>query len=267
LARSGVGPWRTALSDTIVGRGYSYLVSGDSISRGVIFDEGQGRYSVLKDCYVALVQKKLKGIVRNASRFGNTLVRGIGRLGKDIAKDRPDIVLIEYGGNDCDFAWQEVAAHPELAHEPQTDLSLFEATLTDTIRSLKGRDIVPVLMTLPPLNADSYIKWVSRQDPLVEESIMKWLGSVTKIYWWQERYSSSIQRVAESTGTRCIDIRGAFLRQADFNALICKDGIHPNEPGHALIAKTIIDYISGGFSYLLADAPVSQAYPSPRAAI
>ena len=163
---------------------------------GVIYDESKGKYSVSENCYVALVQKKLKGIVRNASRFGNTITRGIGKLGRDIAKDPPDVVLIEYGGNDCDFAWAEVAAHPDVDHEPQTDLALFEDTLTDTIASLKEKSIVPVLMTLPPLNADRYIKWVSKQDPLVEGDIMKWLGSVTKIYWWQERYSSSVARVA-----------------------------------------------------------------------
>jgi acyl-CoA thioesterase I len=244
------------MSDIELKSHYNILVSGDSISRGVVYDEEKGKYSVLENCYVALVQKRLKGMVRNVSRFGNTLVRGIGRLGRDIAKDRPDIVLIEYGGNDCDFAWQEVAAHPEIAHEPQTGLGLFEDTLTGTIESLKGEGIVPVLMSLPPLNADSYIKWVSGRDPIVEGNILRWLGSVTKIYWWQERYSSSIVRVAESTDTRWIDIRGAFLRRPDFNALICRDGIHPNELGHGLIAETIVDYISRDFSFLLAESPV-----------
>lgn len=242
------------MSDVVGKDHYNFLVSGDSISRGVVYDEEKGKYSILENCYVVLVQQRLKGIVRNVSRFGNTLMRGIGRLGKDIAKDRPDVVLIEYGGNDCDFAWSEVAAHPNMAHEPQTGLSLFEDTLTGTVASLKDKDIVPVLMTLPPLNADSYIKWVSGQNPLVEGKIMEWLGSVTKIYWWQERYSSSIVRVAESTDTKWIDIRGAFLRRPDFNALICRDGIHPNQQGHELIAETIVDYVSSKFSYLLRDA-------------
>jgi acyl-CoA thioesterase I len=241
------------MSDTLIDKSYNFLVSGDSISRGVIYDEGKGKYAILDTSYVALVQQKLKGIVLNASRFGNTLIRGISKLGKDIAKGQPDIVLIEYGGNDCDFAWNEVAADPSGPHAPQTDLGLFEDTLTDTIESLKERDIVPVLMTLPPLNADSYLKWVSKQDPAAESNILKWLGSVTKIYWWQERYSSSIITVAERTKTRWIDVRGAFLQSPDFTALICRDGIHPNKQGHALIAKTIVEYITKDFPFLLAD--------------
>jgi acyl-CoA thioesterase I len=232
------------MGDTVQEKSYHFLVSGDSISRGVIYDEGKGKYSVLDEGYVALVQRRLKGIVQNASRFGSTIIRGIGRLGRELAKDKPDIVLIEYGGNDCDFAWSEVAAHPDMPHEPQTDLSLFEETLTGSVESLKEQGIVPVLMTLPPLEADRYLKWVSKEDPQTEAGIMKWLGSVAKIYWWQERYSSSIVGVAERTGTRWIDVRGAFLRSPDFGALICRDGIHPNELGHELIARTIVDYIS-----------------------
>jgi lysophospholipase L1-like esterase len=242
------------MGDSMMEKNYNFLVSGDSISRGIVFDEEKGKYSVLEKSYVALVQRRLKGIVLNVSRFGNTLVRGIGRLGRDIAKGRPDVVLIEYGGNDCDFAWNEVAASPDTPHEPQTDLSVFERTLASAVASLKESDIVPVLMTLPPLDADRYLKWVSRQDPQIERSILRWLGSVTKIYWWQERYSSSIVAVAERTKTRWIDIRGAFLRSPDYGALICRDGIHPNGMGHELIAKTIVDYISRDSAFLLAEA-------------
>ncbi len=243
------------MSNAAVDKKYSFLVSGDSISRGIIYDEAKGKYAVLDKSYVAIVQKRLKGIVQNASRFGNTVVRGLGKLGREIEKGQPDVVLLEYGGNDCDFAWDEVAAAPESSHEPQTELSLFEETLTGTIASLKEEHIVPVLMTLPPLNADGYLKWVSRQDAAAELNILKWLGSVTKIYWWQERYSSAILSIAERTKTRCIDVRHAFLESADFLSLMCRDGIHPNESGHELIAKTVLDYISSEFSYLLADAP------------
>jgi lysophospholipase L1-like esterase len=235
------------------GKPFNVLVSGDSISRGIVYDEEKGKYSVSDRGYVALVQRKLKGIVYNASRFGNTIVRGAGRLEREVEKDRPDAVLIEYGGNDCDFAWDEVAAAPDSVHEPQTDLSLFEETLAGAIEELKGEGIVPVLMSLPPLNADSYLKWVSKQDPDAERNILRWLGSVSKIYWWQERYSAAVVSVAERTKTLWIDVRGAFLRRADFQSLICKDGIHPNEAGHELIARTIVDFVSANFSYLLAD--------------
>lgn len=230
---------------------YKYLVSGDSISRGVIFDEVKNKYVVLADNYVSLLQNKLNGVVCNTARFGNTLIKGIGKLKNDIVKDSPDIVLIEYGGNDCDYNWDEIADHPEAVHEPKTDFKQFEKQLTETVEFLKLNKIIPVLMTLPPLNADRYLKWVSKNNPLAEVNILKWLGSVTRIYWWQERYSSTIIKVAQETKTRWIDIRGAFLQYPDFNEFLCLDGIHPNQEGHRIIADKIIDFISTGYTYLL----------------
>lgn len=230
---------------------YKYLVSGDSISRGVIFDEVKNKYVVLADNYVALLQNRLRGVVCNTAKFGNTLIKGIGRLKNDILKDSPDIVLIEYGGNDCDYDWDQIAVNPEAVHEPKTDFNQFEKQLTETVEFLKLNKIIPVLMTLPPLNADSYLKWVSKNNPLAEMNILKWLGSVTKIYWWQERYSSTIIRVAEATKTRWIDIRGAFLQYPDFNKFLCVDGIHPNQAGHKIIADKILEFIASRYTYLL----------------
>jgi lysophospholipase L1-like esterase len=240
------------MEQLIIGRIWSCLVCGDSISRGVVFDEGKGKYSILKDNYVSLVQHGIRNVVRNVARFGNTLPRGSCKLARQIAEERPGIVLLEFGGNDCDFDWNEVAAHPEIANEPNTDLALFERTLTATIGDLKARDIIPVLMTLPPLDADKFIKWVSRNDADAENSILKWLGSISRIYWWQERYSSAIARIAAKTKTRSIDIRGAFLGRVDFQDLLCRDGIHPNAEGHRLIADAVLEYIAGDYSYMLA---------------
>jgi acyl-CoA thioesterase-1 len=221
-----------------------YLVSGDSISKGVIFDEVKNKYVVLADNYVALLQNRLKGTVYNTAKFGNTLIKGISRLRHDIVKDTPDIVLIEYGGNDCDYNWNEIADHPESLHEPKTNFNQFEKQLKEIVEFLKTNKIMPILMTLPPLNADHYLKWVSKNNPLAEMNILRWLGSVTRIYWWQERYSSTIIKVAEETKTRWIDIRGAFLQYPDFNKFLCLDGIHPNQDGHKIIADKIIDFIT-----------------------
>lgn len=233
------------MAESTIGNIWSCIVSGDSISKGVVLDDAGGGYSILEDNYVSLVQRRTGGLIRNVSRFGSTLLKGKGRLAREIAEQRPDIVLIEYGGNECDFDWLDIAAHPETDHSPKTDLGEFEATLRETVQGLETEGIVPVLMTLPPLDADRFLTWVSRSDPAAEGRILRWLGSVTKIYWWQERYSALIAKVARTTGTRSIDVRGAFLGCSDFRDLICQDGIHPNAAGHRLIAQTILDYMAG----------------------
>lgn len=232
---------------------YRYIVSGDSISKGVIFDEEKQKYVVSKNNYVFLLQNKLKGAVCNLSKFGATITKGVKRLNEAIAEQKADIVLIEYGGNDCDFNWQEIANDPYGNHMPKTDLCTFERVLVDTVNRLKNNKFVPILMTLPPLNADSYLKWVSKNNPLAELNILNWLGSVTKIYWWQERYNTAIVKVAEETQTRWIDIREAFLRHSDFTKFLCLDGIHPNEEGQKLIAEKVLNYIKRNHCYLIRD--------------
>lgn len=106
-------------------------------------------------------------------------------------------------------------------------------------------------MNLPPLNADRYFNWISKNNPVAKENILKWLGSVTKIYWWQERYNSVILKIAEETKTLCIDIRGAFLQFPDFTKLLCIDGIHPNKEGHIVIANKITEFIKVKYNLLL----------------
>ncbi|MGE5474921.1 MAG: SGNH/GDSL hydrolase family protein [Ignavibacteriales bacterium] len=239
-------------SDTIK-NSYKYIVSGDSISKGVIYDEVKKKYTVLEENYVSLLQSKLKGIICNTAKFGNTLLKGASRLKNDVLNEAPDIVLIEYGGNDCDFYWDEIAKNPEAIHNPKTDFNVFENMLKDTINFLKNSKVIPVLLTLPPLNAERYLHWISKNNPLAEINILKWLGSVTKIYWWQERYNSTIIKVAEETRTKWIDIRGAFLQYPDFSNFLCIDGIHPNKNGHEIIANAVLNFIKSGYNYLLID--------------
>jgi len=219
------------------------IVSGDSISKGVIYDEIKNKYIVLEENYVNLLRNRMNGIIYNTSRFGSTIIKGIKKLKDNIFKEKPDIVLIEYGGNDCDFNWDEIAQNPDGIHAPKTDFNTFENTLLETITMVKENKGIPVLLNLPPLNADRYLDWISHYSPATKSSILKWLGSVTKIYWWQERYNSVIVKIAEETKTLWIDIRGAFLRFPDYTKLLCADGIHPNKDGHMVIADKIIDFV------------------------
>lgn len=232
---------------------YKIMVSGDSISKGVVFDEQKGKYSFLEENYVTLLQSRLKGAVYNVAKFGSTIMKGIDRMQQEIVRKEPDIVLVEYGGNDCDFNWEEIAQNPYGSHLPKTDFDLFKHTLSDVIGSLKNKGIIPVLVTLPPLDADRYFAWISKNSPAVSRSILAWLGSVTRIYWWQERYSSAIVNIAEQTKTKLIDVRGAFLQWPDFTKFLCIDGIHPNKEGHKIIAERIMEYILANYSFLLKD--------------
>ncbi|MBE0068638.1 SGNH/GDSL hydrolase family protein [Thermoanaerobacterium thermosaccharolyticum] len=230
---------------------YNFLVCGDSISRGVVLDKIRNKYVLLRDSYTNLLNGYLKGTVENISKFGSTILKGKDRLARELDKTSPDVVLIEFGGNDCDFNWDEVAQDPYKDHAPNTDFNVFKETLKDLIDSLKKANIVPVLLTLPPLDADRYFNWISKGNKEMAKNILTWLGSVTKIYWWQEKYNSAILSIASSTETKIIDIRSTFLDRPDYRKLICEDGIHPNEEGHRAIAEKIMDYVRSYYDFLL----------------
>ena len=52
-------------------------------------------------------------------------------------------------------------------------------------------------------------------------------------------YSAAVVLLAKAYRVPVIDIRAAFLCTQDYRNYLCKDGIHPNEEGHALIAQAI----------------------------
>ncbi len=230
---------------------YTIVVYGDSISRGIIFDDIKQKHALLLESFTNLVREHLKGVVYNAAKFGSTLVEGLQRLQNDVLRRKPDIVLIEFGGNDCDYHWDEIAADPTREFHPNTECSTFYELLSGLVVKLHGLQIVPVLVTLPPLDPDKYLKWISHNSEQAKSNILQFIGSVSHIYAWHERYNAAVLRVAEETKTRLIDIRSAFLENDDYTTLICDDGIHPNKDGHKVIAEKILQYIRSNYQALL----------------
>ena len=80
---------------------------------------------------------------------------------------------------------------------------------------------------------------------------MTCLDSISRIYWWHERYNSAIEDIAERTQTRMVNIRRAFLEEPDYRVLIGSDGIHPNPKGHRKIAEKVLYFISTNCQELL----------------
>lgn len=227
------------------------LVVGDSLSKGVIFDEEKQKYTLLKDCFFNLLADSLDAQMFNASRFGSTVTEGQKQLESKMQKHDPDIVVIEFGGNDCDFLWDDIAENPLLDHIPKTPLDKFETQINAMVDFVEQKEKLAVLTTLPPLYADSYFNWFTGSDREKGQSILKWLKDVWRIYWWQERYSNCLAYIAKKRGLHCIDVRHAFLKGREFRQYICADGIHPNRAGHKLIFETVFGFIREQAAYLL----------------
>ncbi|MEI6102106.1 MAG: SGNH/GDSL hydrolase family protein [Eubacteriales bacterium] len=228
----------------------SIMVIGDSISKGVVYSEDKKRYTFLKEGFIKGISNLLHVPVHNLSRFGSTLLTGMDLLAEKFKEINPDIVLIEFGGNDCDFDWDAIANEPGISHLPQTTLEKFEQTLRGIISFLNEKGKTPVLMNLPPLNDKAYFKWFTHENPERADKILSWLRNSNRIYWWQEQYSCLIEHISKVTSTRLINVRSAFLKTEDYTNYICKDGIHPNEKGQLLIKEVLREYISQNAAYL-----------------
>ena len=205
---------------------------GDSIFKGVIFDEARGRYAILRDNVVAALSKALGIAVDNRARMGLTSAGGEQEMTPDAL--RPGgLAVIEFGGNDCDLNWKAVAAAPEQAHAANVPLDEFKARLTALTDRARAGGMRPVLVTPPPLCAQRYFDWVTRG--LDAGAVLRYLGDVDYIYRWQETYADAVRAVSERTASLLFDLRSAFLQAGGLPSLMCADGIHPNAKGHALM--------------------------------
>ncbi len=229
---------------------------GDSLSQGIIFDKARARLALTRDSFYNLVKPMLSGEVINLSKLGRTISEARKALEQKLLNTRPDAVAIELGGNDCDFDWEEVAKAPYAEHICKTPFEQFESGIREMVVKLKSEGIIPVLMNLPPIDADRYFHHFCHNDIEMERSVLKFLGNVTRIYWWHERFSSVVGQIAEDTGAKFIDVRRGFLYKHDFREYLCDDGIHPNAAGHGIIAERIEDFVKKNFSFVLAGASI-----------
>jgi len=221
-------------------------VYGDSILRGVQLDDETKRYHVENTIDVGLLEKKFSLNISNFSKFGCTITKALSLIEKrfrnNSKEEKCDAILLNLGGNDCDFDWKAISENPDVEHQPNTPLETFVETYRKIIDFLKEKGIRPIITTLPPLDAQKFFNWFCGGLEK-KATVLKWLGSVEAIYRWQENYSRTIEKLAEDTGALLVDIRGAFLKHRKIEPLLCEDGTHPNTAGQKVITQSFFDFI------------------------
>lgn len=213
-------------------------VFGDSIGKGVVLHPITYRYEIIKTNIEQFFGINRKLHIQNYSMFGCTVTKALSLIKRRAAELKNyQYVFLELGGNDCDFAWREIAEEPDNEHLPKTPLPSFRAQYQQVVNEIRSNGSSPVILTLPPLEPNRFFSWVSRG--LSGDNILKWLGDVTMIYRWQEMYNLEVMKLATTMDVPIIDIRSAFLTKNHYQDLICIDGIHPNSAGYDLIYQTI----------------------------
>lgn len=226
-------------------------IFGDSILKGIQLNPKNMRYCVDNNIDIKTISQKHSLVIRNHSQFGCTIQKGYAALLKWLDKGYPcDMIVMDFGGNDCDFNWAEIAEQPFAEHKPHTPLDVFAETYRQIIDKLKQKNILPVLTTLPPLEPQRFFDWFCKG--LNKENIMKWLGNINTIYRYQENYSRMAEKIAHAAAVPLVDLRGAFLKHRRIEHLLCEDGTHPNTAGQKLITDAFLEFAETMVSYLYA---------------
>lgn len=216
-------------------------VLGDSILKGIQVEPATGRYVTRNEIGIPGLERDFGLTIRNGSHFGATVVKGGQLLDRLLERGTPcDAVVMDFGGNDCDFRWAQVAADPEGEHQPNVPLPEFLQRYREMIVRLRLHGIVPVLTTLPPLEPERFFRWWCGK--LDQAAVRRWLGGISNIYAHQENYSRAVEQLAQETQTPLVDIRGAFLSHGHVEQLLCEDGTHPNSAGQFLIGEAFREF-------------------------
>ena len=217
-------------------------VLGDSIARGVLFDEKKGAYTLCRSTFdTALRGAGVK--VFNYSKMGMTSRDALALIQKCVPAENA-VAAIEFGGNDSDLNWNEVAAEPSVYHEAAVSIGAFEDNLKRLARSVRSLGMRPVIVTPLPLISERFFGYVSKGRD--KSAIMAYLKGEESIYRWQERYALAAMRAACEAACPVFDLRSLFLSHLDFDALIGPDGMHPTEKGYKVISDAVIDAWENG---------------------
>lgn len=211
---------------------------GDSVGKGVVFDNEKGKYVSLKESFSEIIQKKTGVDIDNFCRFGCTLTKGeeiVHR--KSELLNGYDYVLLQYGANDCNFDWSKVAADPDGEHICNTPIDIFKETYKRLIKFVKDCGAKPILVSLTPVDSEKFYNWVSKNNN--PEAIMHFLKEASRIERWNEFYNNVVWNIASQCGVPVLDVRSPILFERDFDDLFCKDGMHPNSKGHRVIAESL----------------------------
>ena len=158
---------------------------------------------------------------------------------RDLARGhRYDWALIEYGGNDCNYDWADVAAHPEQHHDPVVLADEFRANLTAIVQMLREAGVRPIFTTLPPIDEVKYLACIDHNGASAA-GVMQWLGDVRRIYRTQERYSGLVCTIAAELDVPCVDPRERFLDGVDPRASNADAGF-----GSMCISSSMVGAIS-----------------------
>ncbi len=216
-------------------------VFGDSILKGAVTGYSDHLFDILPENSLTIAQKSLDFELFNDSVFGSTIAKSQRRLNKYFEKgEKADIIIIESGGNDCDYDWLQFIKDPDMKVPVQrTPLADFMGILDEMVQTVKQNGAVPVVMTMPSLVADRWYNHITRNlDESARIKIDSFLGEnpADTLGKNHEIYNLNLAEYCREKDLFTVDMRKAMLESGEYRSMMCQDGIHPNEKGYEYMA-------------------------------
>ncbi|MDY6289728.1 MAG: SGNH/GDSL hydrolase family protein [Bacteroidales bacterium] len=165
--------------------------------------------------------------------------RWLDRRLRGVKKD--DLVVLEYGGNYCNFDWAAISSNPDIDHRPLLSFGQFREFYANAITKCQAIGARVALLTLPTLLPQRYFDLVSRN--LNRDNLKQWMGGdVCSLSRWNEQYNEEILSLAAQYQVPVIDINPSFLRHHFLEDCYSDDGMRPNNIGHTVIAELVADW-------------------------
>lgn len=218
------------------------IALGDSIVKGVLLNQefnGTTHYALADNNIVDLVAQQLHLESTNLGKMGCTIDVGERILDRHIAEFKEGgYVILSYGGNDCDYNWRAIAQDPSAEHHTKTPISLFEKTYARIIAKVREAGLIPLVMSLPAMDAERYYKFFTSVFSEEEKrNVSAWLKDGYDAIWAaHELYNDAVKRVALAADVQLLDVSMVF---GDAGKCLCIDGTHPNTLGQSKIAAAI----------------------------
>ncbi|MEG2200508.1 MAG: SGNH/GDSL hydrolase family protein, partial [Anaerovorax sp.] len=138
-------------------------IFGDSVTKGIVYDDEKEKYVFLEDSFVHLFQQEQQIGVKNFSKFGCTTCKGVKILDAHVEElENFDYTVLEFGGNDCDYNWKDVSETPDQNHLPNVPLKEFVACYKNMLAKIIKSGSKPIMLSLPPLHAPGFFRCISK---------------------------------------------------------------------------------------------------------
>jgi lysophospholipase L1-like esterase len=224
------------------------VIFGDSVAKGIVTENGT--IKTTKNNAVNLVSEYFGIEVDNISQYGQTVKRimdkGIvDRYLESIPPQEQDLyAVIALGGNDSDYVWTDVEKKPAFDHPSKTPMGEFIVLYDELIKTLQKRGFRVIVSTIFPIVSRLFFDNVISQVVDAKAVLAFMSGDIETISRHQEAYNLAVIRLAEENHCPILDVRSGFLQVKNLKALICADGVHPNEEGYRFLADETITEIA-----------------------